>query len=372
MDNCAWYPRGTSQAYDHDPEQALPEAHRYHNHVMVVTHYHSGLYCMSSHHQSPTAKHDHYCGGANNDYKHDPEVAFPEAMVYHFAAVNIESANTQFDQLQAYGQAGPQTPDVLIISEHRIAAEHHKAAKKKFLDHGWTLHLSSAPRQAGHAHGGVGVATRGGLRYRPQHYQQLQTWYDHGRLITGSLITPTGQHLCELIGVYAPTDAKHHRDEVDQLINELGQWIGPRHRLPILIAGDFNLPLHQQPELSQWLAAGTLQDLLACYEYPRCATHISGNCLDHALATETLKVRCTNAYTDESFVFATHKGIHFEITAAPQSLQSYRNAQALATTRLARLHLAQDPEAQRPPESYLAALRQGHIDQAHKHWCSRW
>ena len=372
VNNCVWPPQGLCHHPAHARDHVQQDLRTAYDHPALDSNICADIRCTSSQHQELAVGSEHYCGGANNDYKHDPEVAFPEALTYHIAAINIESANTQFDQLQAYGQHGKQPPDVLILSEHRIATEHQKTAKKKFMDHGWTLHLSSAPRQGGHAHGGIGVATRGGLRYRPQQHQQLQPWYDNGRLITGALQTLAGQHLCELIGIYAPTDAKHHRDEVEQLITALGNWIGPRHRLPILIAGDFNLPLHQQPELSQWVAAGVLQDLLKCYEYPRCATHISGSCLDHALATETLRARCTSAYTDESFVFPTHKGTHVEITAAPQVLDSYHNAQALPTTRLARLYLAQDPEAQGPPASYLAALQHGSIDQAHAHWCKRW
>ena len=54
--------------------------------------------------------------------------------------------------------------------------------------------LNSAPRDHGHAHGGIAVATRGGLKFHC-HRRELQHWYQQGRLIIGSLLSPNGRHL---------------------------------------------------------------------------------------------------------------------------------------------------------------------------------
>ena len=309
--------------------------------------------------------------GGDPAYHYQLEPAEAMTPTYVITSVNVESVNTQFDQIITYEHHQQHAPDILVLHEHRVAEKGLEATVKKFKDHDWTLTALPAPQDKGRVHAGVAVATRPGIRFQ-RHEQDLAHWQQQGRLLIGSLIGPNGKLICELLGIYSFSDPAHHQQERRQLIEQVEAWIAPRHRLPLIVMGDFNYDVYSYPTTAKWLSAGLLVDTLGLHEHPRVPTHISGSILDYALATETLMKMCIHADTQTEFTFPSHRGIQVHLRATPQSLTSYLNAPPLPTNRLVRLRIAQLPEANATPAAYSNALALGDVDKAHQLWCARW
>ena len=289
----------------------------------------------------------------------DPTEAMTQK--YVISAVNVESLTTQFEQVIMYEHRQPQAPDAIILIEHRLAEKNLATITAKFKQHDWHLTALPAPQENGRAHAGVAIITRPGLRFQ-RHEQELAHWQQQGRLLVGSLVGPTGKLICELIGVYSFADPTHRQTERQQLIDQLEEWVAPRHRLPLAIMGDFNFNVHQFPSTARWLSAGLLVDAVEAHDSVETPTHVSGSKLDFALTTETLMKACVYAETQKEFTFPSHRGIQLHLQTTPQSLISYRNASPLPANRLIRLRLAQMPEANTTPEDYTQALTLGAID----------
>ena len=313
-------------------------------------------------------------GGGGTDYnktEEDSEPTHPNASQYTITAINMESVHTQFHQLMMLGYDQEHVPDVLVISEHRVADYQHDSIRKRFKDNGWDITMAYAPITNGRAHGGVAIATRGGLRYH-RHHAHLPRWTAEGRVLVGALVTPSGRHVCDLLALYGPTDAAHHREQVEELLQDIEAWIAPRHRIPTIILGDFNLDVRTHSTTSRWLSAELLTDAIAQHEDPRPPTHASGTTIDHILATEPFMRLCSKATTQERFTFPTHRALTIDIDMQPKNYLSYLNVAALPSSRLARLKLTQLAHQAPTPTAFKDAISTGNVDVAHGIWCGRW
>ena len=313
-------------------------------------------------------------GGAHHDYdlqEDDHVQAQPPASSYTIVAINVESAQTQFQQIMQLGCIQDNQPDVIILSEHRISTDNQVNMRAKFKQHGWDISMVHAPIQHGRAHGGVAIAVRGGLKFH-RHHQDLRQWTEQGRALAGALVTTKGQHVCDILGIYAPTDAAHHPDEVDSILQDVADWVAPRHRIPVVIAGDFNVDVRAHPITTRWLAAGVLIDAVAQHEDQRLPTHVSGTTIDHALVTDSFMNTCVKAATQQEFQFPSHRAIWIDINIQPQQYLSYMNISVLPTTRLARLKVIQLAHQRPTPLEYHHAIAVGDVNKAHRLWCKRW
>ena len=311
-------------------------------------------------------------GGANPAYHHYHDPSYPDAHRYVLATLNIESLNTQLEQLQIYGyhdDIGP--PDLIVLCEHRVAEKQLNAATQKLRDNGWTAHFATAPMQNGKAHGGVAICTRSGLQFKP-HTDGLQRWNQQGRLLHGSVLTPSGLHLCDLAAAYGYSDYKMHKDDMNAFIDDLEAWIAPRHTLPLILAGDLNFNVKDQPTVAHWINCGLMHDLVGLFETPRCSTHVSGSCLDHLLGSTAMRSMCQRAATQPQFTCPTHRGLSMIIGKAPQRTTGYLHAHAIPLTRLGRLYLERQPRAQQADPDFLNDLKYGNVDGAHAKWCAKW
>ena len=111
---------------------------------------------------------------------------------------------------------------------------------------------------------------------------------------------------------------------------------------------------------------------MAQHEHPKVYTHVSRSILDNALATPAFMRLCQSSWTNTNFVFPSHRGLHVQVAIRSRPYTSYLSVPPLPTSRLARLHLLQQPEARVTPEHFTLALALGDLDKAHALRCDRW
>eukprot|EP00971_Amphidinium_carterae_P072017 1424192-Amphidinium_carterae.1 len=115
--------------------------------------------------------------------------------------------------------------------------------------------------KANEGSGGVAILARNGWSLIHEK-EAAAIWQEQGRVMVSRVISPSGAMVSWLIAVYAFTDYRKHLEEHTQLFNDIGDWITPRARAPILLAGDINEPVESHHVLTQWLASGLMADLV--------------------------------------------------------------------------------------------------------------
>ena len=95
-------------------------------------------------------------------------------------------------------------------------------------------------------------------------------------MLAGRLISPSARALAWLAVGYSHSDPLSHRPQWAALWDDLDGWLQDKHKLPVLVAGDYNSELHANPQASRWLTSGYMNDVLAIHEGERCATHKGG------------------------------------------------------------------------------------------------
>ena len=199
-------------------------------------------------------------------------------------------------------------------------------------------------------------------------------WHDN-RLLAAQIWLGNGGTSLLVYVVYGPSGArweKHKRQNLNSLLDALGQDVAARGDLPVLILGDFNMVIAESPMLKQLLRTGGWYDCRtlgtpAARQAPTC--HVQGGSqIDHILATRVAYDQACNFQVTRHPDFKSHSVLSVRMQV-PRPEQVRRTRRGV--TRIPPLQPPLPDQALFPTrldQGFTAALEAGDMDLAYDLW----
>eukprot|EP00971_Amphidinium_carterae_P350491 6491576-Amphidinium_carterae.1 len=214
---------------------------------------------------------------------------------------------------------------------------------------------------------------------------ELQPWVDKGRMLVTRVTDVKGYLVMVVIAIYgdpagtstAPANSAKHEDFL-AMFQALEDYVISAGSSPILIAGDFNATLAEEPHLARMLECSVLFDLVAqCSDEPRLPTCSGRRVIDHVLATRALLHRQPKATQSLLRWPQDHAPIdvRLKFRAPVEVLGRFTPPQALPACCGHLLDVERGSEPWRGPldrEVFQYLLGTQQVDQAYIMWSHAW
>ena len=232
--------------------------------------------------------------------------------VPNLMAANLTSLRTNLDAALTYN------PTVLVVAETKMGPTSIQGMKHMLAAKGFALQAQCAPC-AGDSHAqksGVAVIVRAPYSVRVLEDCELPSdateWKREGRLLHTFLLSPDGKELAVVVAVYSDVRVKESgavTDSVSRLCDHLEELTVMYGKVPLIVAGDFNLGPHELPAFDRLREGGALRDVHQALEaHPRIPTMVKGKKVnDYVLANPAACEMITRAHTITTARIPVHR-----------------------------------------------------------------
>ena len=239
-------------------------------------------------------------------------------------AANLTSMRTNLDA------ALELEPTILVVSETKVGPPSVRAMERMLLMRGYTMVAQCAPF-AGDAHAqksGVAVLVKAPYSVRAMEESEVQSdtaeWTQEGRLLHSLLLGPEGNALAVIVAVYSDVrvrESTSNADSVSRLCSHLEEFTIMQGKLPVFVAGDFNLGSNELPAFTSLVEGDALRDVHQNYEaHPRIPTMVKGTRVnDYVLANPAACELLMSATTVTTARIPVHRPLVCDLQLGPSA-----------------------------------------------------